>query len=378
MSRATRLLLAAGLVLAVVLGAVALTAGLGPGQPPGPARPPQSPAEGGDQDPAAPPTGPRPSPGGGAVPAGDRVRCPAATVTVSSAAQLEAALAAARPGAVIALADGSYDGAFVARASGTATQPIWLCGSRAAVLQGRGVEDGYALHLDRAAHWRLVGFSVRNAQKGVMADGTTGTRIQDLLIEQIGDEALHLRAGSSRNVVLDNTIRRTGLRRAEFGEGIYVGSAQSNWETYGDGGPDRSDANRVQGNDISQTTAEAVDIKEGTTGGLLLDNTFDGAGTTAADSWVDVKGNDWTVQGNTGRNAVKDGFQTHRILDGAGDANTFRANVALDSGSGVDVYVHKPKLTRNTVLCDNRGPGDRPATSNVPCSAAPAAPAGPS
>ena len=76
--------------------------------------------------------------------------------------------------------------------------------------------------------------------------------------------------------------------------------------------PDRSDRNVVKGNKIGQTTAEAVDIKEGTTGGVVEDNTFDGSALSGADSRVDVKGNNWLIKENTGTNSTQDGFQTHR------------------------------------------------------------------
>src|SRR5699024_11419784 len=47
-----------------------------------------------------------------------------------------------------------------------------------------------------------------------------------------------------------------------------------------------------------------------------------------ADSWVDVKGNDWLIEGNTGTASPVDGFQTHEILDGWGTGNVFRGNTA--------------------------------------------------
>jgi hypothetical protein len=319
------------------------------------------------QQPEAPAVLEGPVPRAAALPLGHRVRCPAATVEVTTADELTAALADAAPGDVIELADGTYAGAFVARTSGTASAPIWLCGGRDAVLDGGGPRKGYGLHLVPAQHWRVVGFTVRNAQKGVMADGTSGTVIQDLLVEDIGDEAVHLRSGSTGNAVLANTIRRTGLRRDKFGEGVYVGSAHSNWPKYSGGEPDRSDFNLVADNEISETGAESVDIKEGTTGGAVLRNTFDGAGMTGGDSWIDVKGNEWLIAGNSGRNAPEDGMQTHRILDGWGARNVFTSNTFDGSGSGLGIYVHDPDDTDNVVRCDNRTTAGGPVTSNVAC-----------
>ena len=294
------------------------------------------------------------------------VSCPAANVTVTDAVSLKDALAAARPGDSIRLADGVYEGRFTASAPGTAKAPVYLCGGPGAVIDGGGVKGGYAFHLDGASYWRLVGFTVRNGQKGVMADRVQGAVIQGLTVEQIGDEAIHLRDFSSDNVVRDNTVRGTGLRRDKFGEGVYIGTAKSNWCTNSGCKPDASDRNVVMGNRISGTTAEAVDIKEGTTGGRLIGNTFDGSklvGDTE-DSWVDVKGNDWLIQGNTGRHSPGDGFQTHEIVKGWGTGNTFKGNVSQVDGPGWAFHLTSDG---NVVACDNKVTGAAKGLSNDPC-----------
>ena len=283
----------------------------------------------------------------------DSVSCPGTTVSVDDADGLHAALAAASPGDVIGLADGEYAGEFVATADGTEAAPIWLCGGRDAQLVGEGHDDGYGLHLDGAAHWRLVGFTVRDSQKGVMADGTTGTVIQGLEVRSIGDEAIHLRGHSTANAVRGNVIHDTGNRREKFGEGVYIGTAESNWCDITDCEPDRSDGNVVEGNTIYDVTAEAVDLKEGTTGGSVIGNSFDGSSMTedGADSWVDVKGNDWTIVGNVGAHSLMDGFQTHEILDGWGTGNHFADNTATVDGPGFGFSL-TPELA-NTVSCSN-------------------------
>jgi hypothetical protein len=292
--------------------------------------------------------------------------CPPATVTVSTADQLSAALAQAGPGTVIQLANGSYEGNFVAARSGTPLAPVYLCGGPDAVLQSDGIKNGYVLHLDGVSDWRLSGFTVQNGQKGVVVDAGTRNALQNLTVQDIGDEGVHLRSNSTGNVVRGLIVRNTGLHKARYGEGIYVGTAKSNWDSVSGGRPDRSDGNFILGNTISQTTAENVDLKEGTTGGVLAGNRFDGSGLTAADSWVDVKGNGWLIAGNVGRSTPKDGFQTHVVLDGWGDANLFTANRAdLDGGTGVGFYLHRQ--LSNLVACSNAVPaGSR--LSNRPCS----------
>ncbi|MEU6200582.1 right-handed parallel beta-helix repeat-containing protein [Streptomyces sp. NPDC047061] len=306
--------------------------------------------------------------GSAAALAAGPVKCPASTVTVSDAKSLKDALDQAQPGDVIKMADGVYSDRFTAATPGTADRPIFLCGGPGAVIDAGDVDGGYAFHLDGASHWRLIGFTVRNAQKGVMADQVQGTVIQGLTVENIGDEGIHLRDFSSGNVVEGNTVRATGKRKEQFGEGIYVGSAESNWCTVTDCKPDKSDDNVIRGNHVSDTTAESVDIKEGTTGGSLLGNTFDGADLSGGhnDSWVDVKGNNWLIKGNTGRHSREDGFQTHQILDGWGTGNVFQANTAQVDGPGYGF--HFAPVENNKVTCDNKVSDAAKGLANVACS----------
>ncbi|MHA6779541.1 right-handed parallel beta-helix repeat-containing protein [Pseudonocardia saturnea] len=287
-------------------------------------------------------------------------------VPVADGDQLTEALAGAHPGTVIAMAPGVYTGNFVARTTGTEDAPITLCGPREAVLDGGPVDGDYTLHLDGVTHWQLRGFTVRGGQKGVMVDGGQRVLVEGLLVEGTGDEGIHLRRHSSDNVVRGNTIRDTGLRRDKFGEGVYVGSAESNWCELTDCGPDRSDRNTIEANTISGTTSEAVDIKEGTTGGLLRGNTFDGAGMTAADAWVNVKGNDWMITGNSGTDSPEDGFQVFEILEGWGLDNTFAANTATVNGDGYGFNITRND-ERNPVTCDNTVVGAAKGLTSAAC-----------
>ncbi|MFD3444329.1 hypothetical protein ACFDTO_06990 [Microbacteriaceae bacterium 4G12] len=349
--------LAGALVVTVAWVAVA-TVDRVRGTDPGPA---EAGPSGSPRESAAPPE----ASGSPAPPANAGEECPALTVEVGTADELEDALTAARPGDVIGIRSGEYVGNFVARASGTPEQPIHLCGTADAVLDGDDDGDGYVFHLDHAQYWVLDGFSVTNGQKGVMADGTVGSVIRGLTVFAIGDEAIHLRNFSTDNVVRGNTVSDTGRSKKKSGEGIYIGSAESNWCDITDCDPDLSDRNVVEDNRISGTTAESVDIKEGTTGGIVRGNTFDGSDISAADSWVDVKGNGWLIEGNTGTNSPGDGFQTHEILDGWGTDNVFRDNTATVNGPGFG-YALTPVLD-NVVECSNRATGGDEGLANVEC-----------
>src|SRR5687767_8876383 len=107
--------------------------------------------------------------------------CPAGGHTVRDAAELRRALETAIPGDVIRMADGIYPGAFTITSSGTRREPIFLCGSRNAVLDGED-KVNYVVHVNNADWWRLVGFTVRGGRKGVMTDRAHHDVLSGLLV----------------------------------------------------------------------------------------------------------------------------------------------------------------------------------------------------
>lgn len=300
--------------------------------------------------------------------------CPTPTTTVSTSTALEAALTSANPGDVIQMADGTYDGTTASAGwwkttrSGTAAQPIWLCGGPNAILVNGGITSNYGLHLDGVSYWHLLGFTVTSSQKGVMVDASNHVTVEGLTIHGVGDEGIHLRKNTTDSLVTENDVSDTGNRREKFGEGIYIGSADSNWSLTG-GLPDASDNNVISYNNVHDTPAESVDIKEGTQNGKVIGNTFDGSGQTSegGDSWVDAKGNNWVIAGNVGAHSLKDGFTTHhknRTKDGLGNwglnnyfgPTTYNGvsilgNTADVQGPGYGFWFHDPTTTGNIVVC---------------------------
>ncbi|MFI0985350.1 right-handed parallel beta-helix repeat-containing protein [Streptomyces exfoliatus] len=250
----------------------------------------------------------------------------AATVDVSTAAQLKTALTNARPGDTIRLADGTYTGNFKATTPGTSSARITLTGSSRAVLTAGG---GYGLHLNGASYWTVAGLTVTGGQKGIMADAANGVVIDGVTVHGLDMEGVHFRNSSSNGVIRNSRIYDTGNDGRGMGEGIYVGSAN----TLGD----RSDNAQILGNVIGPDVGgESVDIKEGTTGARIVGNTFDGRGLTGAnydDSWVDVKGNGVLVADNTGVNTTNNGFETHSQQSGWGCGTVFRNNHADLTGA---------------------------------------------
>ncbi len=293
----------------------------------------------------------------------------AGAVTVSTAAELSAALLAAAPGKTIHLRDGLYVGRFVASSSGTAAAPITLSGSRAAVLSTGSTGSGYGLHV-KGSHWRISGLSVSKAAKGIVLDGSTHTVISNVDVGGIGSEAVHFRRNSSDSILRDSYVHDTGLAQPGYGEGVYVGSAKSNWDTVmgSSAVPDRSDRVQILNNMISRTSAEGIDAKEGTSKGVIRGNTFDGAGysgSNSADSWVDIKGRGYVVDSNSGSSARRDAFQVHSVLEGWGVDNRFSNNMVLGGVPGYEVWAQSSSL-RTVIACKESKAGL--GLSNVPCS----------
>ncbi|HEV2895648.1 MAG TPA: hypothetical protein VG411_18005, partial [Actinomycetota bacterium] len=116
-----------------------------------------------------------------------------------------------------------------------------------------------------------------------------------------------------------------------------------------------------------EVTAESVDLKEGTSAGLVSGNTFSGRNMTGADSWVDVKGNAWKVQRNRGSLSPRDGFQVHVEASGWGRGNEITGNSG-DLGADGEYGVRVDDDAAGTVVgCDNRIGGAAKGLANIPC-----------
>ncbi|MFI9611968.1 right-handed parallel beta-helix repeat-containing protein [Streptomyces sp. NPDC052023] len=301
--------------------------------------------------------------GGGPAVTPARATAPAATIDVSTAAQLKSALTAAAPGDTIRLADGTYTGNFKTTEAATSGSRITLTGSPRAVLSASG---GYGLHLDGASYWTVSGVTVRGGQKGIMIDSARGVVLDGVTVHDLGMEGVHFRNSSRDGVVRNSRIYDTGNDGRGMGEGVYVGSTNTL--------SDRSDNVQILGNTIGPDVGgENIDIKEGTTGTRIVGNTFDGDGLTGAhydDSWVDVKGNNVLVENNTGRNTTNDGYQTHSQQSGWGCGTVFRNNRSTLTGAGGSTRLainvtNNSSSCRTTVYGSNTVTGGRGLT-NIP------------
>lgn len=298
------------------------------------------------------------------------VAATSAEVVVSTAAQLRAALDAAVPGQVISLRDGTYTGAFRSARSGTKAEPITLRGSRDAVLTtGALTGTEPALTLTGKA-WLLSGFSVTRSPAGIVLTDSDNSVLEDLGVTSVGARGIHVRKNSAYVTVRNSAISDTGLASAGAGEGVYVGSAQEDWPavTGAAGTPDRSDYVRIESTSFTNTSAEGIDIREGTTGGRVAWNIFDNtghSGADAADSWVDLRGNNTSVWANAGFSSLSDAFQVHPVSGGWGTGNRFRDNVVMENVPGYEVN-SADGASGTVVFCTYSNA--KKGLANIPCS----------
>lgn len=260
-------------------------------------------------------------------------------VNVATADALETALATAKPGDLIVLSDGVYRRwGYNITVPGTASSPVTLCGSRNAVVRSTSLGNGGMIRL-KANHWRLVGFSVDSAMIGIHVSGGSHNVLDQLAVRHTGYAGIKINDFSSNNVVQRSEIDDTGLSKAEWGEGIYLGTDRFAWTN---GAPDTSNQNQVLENTFGPLVrAENVDVKEGTTGGTIAGNSFNGQGMLEAihqprapgdtlphwvDSWVDVKGNGYAIRDNRGEHTPEFGADVYSVLQGWGLNNEFQNN----------------------------------------------------
>jgi hypothetical protein len=272
-------------------------------------------------------------------------------VNVSTAAQLSGALSAALPGDQIRLASGNYAGGFSTSRDGTQSNPITLCGPRTATIQNTG--GWFAVKSD---WWIFRGFRLISGVVGLYADNANHLVIDSLLVENVNQEGIMLQgtAGSSYNIVRNNTIRYTGRVQSVYGEGIYVGSGQTNNHP--------SNFNQIIDNHFGPgVTAEHIELKVGTSGNLVKGNVSDATGSQfisgAVGGVYTIAGANQTVEDNSIFNVNAAGlsaFWAFRV-NGA----VFRRNSA--AGPLMSWGFRVSDATNVVVYCDNTG------TKNVAC-----------
>ncbi|WP_105033454.1 right-handed parallel beta-helix repeat-containing protein [Cryobacterium aureum] len=287
---------------------------------------------------AVPSTAPTPAP----ISTHRYVDCPAATVNVATAGELMAAVAQAQPGTVIKLAPGTYNEQINMTVNGTASNPIWVCGPRSAVINVGSIQDNHGIQITNSSNLIVAGMTVTNSLKGISVIRSSNVTIADTLVDNIGYEGIHLRAFTTDSKVVGNTIKNTGKRDPFYGEGIYIGTSDANWCAQTNCQPDKTDRTLLMANNISLTGAQPIEVKEGTSNGIIRDNVIDGANAMPrAEEWVKVKGNDWQIYNNQGKNSTVHGFAVNGSVAGWGLRNVFFGNTTPVGAAGYGFFIHE-------------------------------------
>jgi hypothetical protein len=293
--------------------------------------------------------------------------CPTTGTRVSNITQLRAAVTAVKPGSVILLQPGIYRGGIHVPTSGTATAPIWICGPRSAVLDYNNTSSSQGVMLNKVSNVVVSGMTIQNFRKGVVLSGASKITVSDVLIRNVGEEAIKLRYGTTDSTIVKNEVYNTGRVIAQYGEGVYIGSSPKDWCAVYACNQDRSDRNQVIANTISGTTADPIEAKPGTSGGVIRNNVIDGQSVVAVDTLLSVKGNDYLVLDNTGVNgkAHLGVYAGYTEVDGYGAGNVFARNrVGVPAGATAIVL---GKGANNLVDCNNTATVSGSALTNVTC-----------
>jgi hypothetical protein len=280
-------------------------------------------------------------------------------LSVSTAAQLTDALNNAQPGDTIEVAPGTYIGRWTIVRSGAFCAPITLTGPRMAILRGPDL-TGTELYLNGADYWVIHGISLQKSLTGIgVKNGANWNVVDSLDTSGQGQANVVIKTNSTHNKILHSQIHGGGISDAQFGEGVYIGTAESEWVN---GVPDRSDSNEVIGNHIYGTTADGIQSMAGTTGTLIRGDTIDGSAMVAISSapphWVLAMGNDMVLDSNLATNALTQGMKVRR----SSTAPTWGSNIVFSANqmtmssraqSYPAIYLETQPAQGMVVMCDN-------------------------
>jgi hypothetical protein len=270
---------------------------------------------------------------------------------------------------VVRLNPGNYGANIDVTTTGTPDRPVWICGPRTAVIDNADITKGYGFRVNGASNLVIAGMTVRNVQKGLAVLYSKAVTLADLRVENIGDEAIHLKNQTTDSTVIGNSIAGTGRTAPNYGEGVYVGTAAGNLCAYNSCEPDVTDRNLIAFNDISGTTAESIEAKGTTSDGTIWKNTMNGSAITStdSDSLVQILGSGWVVAGNTGTATPADTIQVWADTDnGRGGNNIVYGNAENDTFPGYAVRMPFAEAG-NVVGCDNTAPAAGLGVTNKTC-----------
>ncbi|MFD2563891.1 cellulase family glycosylhydrolase [Aquimarina rubra] len=238
---------------------------------------------------------------------------PSGTIECNSVSCIRDAMQNAQPGDEIIIAPGTYlatnkinitgrASRFASTKNGTAAKPIVMRAknpSNPPILKGEnGKYDGYVLHIT-GDYWEIKDIIFEEGSKGIVFDNANNGLLDNVTVRELGEEGIHLRDGSSFNLVKDCKVYNVGIKKPGIGEGLYVGSDKGQHDQY----ERECNNNTIDGCIVGpNVTAEGVDVKEGTKNTIIRNCTFSAqglSGENSADAFIDLKGAYGFVYNNT-------------------------------------------------------------------------------
>lgn len=201
---------------------------------------------------------------------------------------IERALALSQPGDDILFGPGVYPPVTIQNVDGLRFAPSDEAAET--LFTADSYDVGPGIHLVDSTNIEISGLSVSRVLWGVMVEGSSGVLVDGLTVFDVGQEGIMVRTESNDVTVSNNTVFDTGNRPGgndefpftTFGEGIYLGTGG----VKADGTVDTTFDVRVIGNEIYDTTAEAIDIKPSVSQVLVAENIVRDVSTTTSGAIV--------------------------------------------------------------------------------------------
>ncbi len=170
--------------------------------------------------------------------------------------ELQQAIDAVAGPARIEVGSGLYAAAII-----SGRTDIEIVGSAGTTFSDGAYDRRAALRIVGSQNIRVSDLQVRTSLVGVLVESSAAIELVGLEVHDVGQEGIHIRYNSNDVLVADSIISLTGQRPgsddrfpySKYGEGVYIGT--------GTGDPDYTRDVHIRDNDISRTTAEAIDIK---------------------------------------------------------------------------------------------------------------------
>lgn len=252
---------------------------------------------------------------------------------------------------------------------GTQENKITFCGDpELTIIDGSpNLQSGAGIYIVRSTHVRFAGFRIQNMLRSVDIQDTYHSEVLYITSSHTWHEGVRIRYNSSYNLLAHSHILHTGKGYVGNGEGVYIGTASGRTVDCGKAS-DQSNFNTVKNNTFGPNVpSENIDVKEFTTGGIIIGNRFNGSGLKgihASISWVALKGREYVVENNTGIGLGVKGSGI-RVLQRAptyGSGNIIRYNTCHNLSDGSYCIFIDPRTTNNTMAC-NRLRADHPTTA---------------